>query len=1012
MNGTMFRSSILGCMLLLCVSAWAAPISVEQLKKQAPAPERATAAPGIIIVMLKADAVYNNSGASLGVAGLDDVLRRINANSIRSFHNSAALNKGDGNSPAARLSRMFKIQFGSPEDSYALCAELSNNPAVEFAEPYYWFKFDYTPNDPRLGNQWYINVMNLKEAWEVTKGSPDVVIGIVDSGVEWDHPDLEANIYRNPGEWGTSGELSNNGIDDDNNGFIDDYHGWDLGDDDNDPMDNGVIAGGSTTYHGTMTAGCASAVADNGVGIAGAGFSCKILPVKAAPDMGATGITHGYEGIKYACDAGAKVISCSWGSVGAESQAIRTIMDYVFSRGSLVVGSAGNDPIDNDYYAHYPSSFRSVLNVGSVEPNGAFSTWCTYGATVDVYSPGTNIFTTDHDGSYSSTQGTSFSCPLAAGVAALVFSVHPDWTPEMVAKQIRVTAYRPASSSAKRYGRIDAEAAVTKNATLSDIPGLEIENVTMPYPNNVMFNALGQTSSFTVRLKNLLAPTSASASATLEFDQGFIYPQGGAQTIGVVPHNGTIDLTFSVKYADTSYYSEGTIPFRIRIEDGELVDYLPVSGDIYVSNGWHFSDNNYRPIYNSICAVDKDVTWAISRIEQMGNAEDAWVTTDGGQTWIDAHTSETQGWPSQNTGIYCIHGVDDNTALFGLSTTTRGMIYKTSNRGGIWKGVLVSSITRFVNFIHMFDMDNGMFQGDPYNDKWGIATTTDGGTTWTKLATQIAAPADEMGWNNAYSALGDTVWFGTNNFKIYKSVDRGQTWVSYPTPGKNSIGISFRDQNVGAIRYSRQSDTSTLAGDIDGLGITTDGGMTWTTLSTIDVSSGGQMQMERHGQRLWVMTGGLCYVSTDLGATWTMVATPPSFGVTCSDSYVDEENSQTYVWAGGAYLFNYKTPFLRTVGVGPQAGSIDGFAITSVYPNPANLSLRGVSVEFTLPEQGETEMQIFDYVGRHVGTAFSATLAPGNHSAFIDLGNLPAGNYFLRLHHGNAVQVKQVTLMR
>ncbi|MFA6232717.1 MAG: S8 family serine peptidase, partial [Bacteroidota bacterium] len=398
-------------------------------------------APNLIIIKFRPQVSFTSGGDRLGMHSLDALLQRIGATAVESFSTvkENALQKATRRS--FNYDRMVKIRYTSNDHPALLAKEIANDPQVEYAEPYYIYPVNHTPNDPRLGTQWVINVMKLKEAWDVTTGDSTIVIGDVDTGVDWTHEDLSLSIYVNPGEYGANGELKSNGIDDDNNGKIDDWHGWDYfgngsfqsPNPDNNPMDG-------TLGHGTNTSGCAAALANNGLGIAGSGYRAKILAVKASTDQ-TTGV-GGYDGILYAAQMGCRVINCSWGGTGDRSQALQDLIDDVTDMGALVVGSSGNDPVDNDYTAHWPSSFNRVLNVGSVESSGGASTWCTFGTSVHTYSPGSGILTTRNGGGYTNPTGTSFSSPLASGVAALVFSMHPDWTPDQVAAQIRVTSDR------------------------------------------------------------------------------------------------------------------------------------------------------------------------------------------------------------------------------------------------------------------------------------------------------------------------------------------------------------------------------------------------------------------------------------------------------------------------------------------------------------------------------------------------------------------------------------------
>ena len=276
--------------------------------------------PGAIHIKTRSRIEYDKNANLLYSSALMSDLINLNIKNIR----SPFAFTGDNMLEVDKIGtdRILEIYYSSPVDPYDACIALLNNPEVEYAVPVFMYKtFDYTPNDPRLTNQWYVSNIQLPKAWDLSKGSTDVVIGIVDSGTDWLHEDLAANIWTNPGE------IPNNGIDDDKNGKIDDVRGWDLvGNvnqnqiaigqyaEDNDPRNTGS---GSTNTHGTHVAGCASAVADNGKGIAGPGFKCKLMPVKCATDQnGIAGIFRGYEGITYAANNGAKIINCSWGGPG------------------------------------------------------------------------------------------------------------------------------------------------------------------------------------------------------------------------------------------------------------------------------------------------------------------------------------------------------------------------------------------------------------------------------------------------------------------------------------------------------------------------------------------------------------------------------------------------------------------------------------------------------------------------------------------------------------------------
>ena len=267
-----------------------------------------------------------------------------------------------------------------------------NDPDVEYAEPNYRRYATAIPNDSFFSNLWGLNNagdtdIDAPEAWDITQGNSNIVVAVLDSGVDYNHPDLAANIWTNQAELtGTSG------VDDDGNGKIDDVRGWDFVDDDNDPIDS--------DDHGTHVAGSIAAVGNNSTGITGVSWSAQIMPLRFLDAFGSGSVADAIEAIDYAIDKGAKIINASYGSYTfspLERAAIASARDA----GILFVAAAGNDNWNNDSATkHYPSSYdlANIIAVAATDQSDSRASFSNYGATsVDVAAPGTSIFSTRPD---------------------------------------------------------------------------------------------------------------------------------------------------------------------------------------------------------------------------------------------------------------------------------------------------------------------------------------------------------------------------------------------------------------------------------------------------------------------------------------------------------------------------------------------------------------------------------------------------------------------------------------
>ena len=293
------------------------------------------------------------------------------------------------------------------------------------------------PNDPKYTEQWSLPAMKLPEAWTIEKGNKNVVIAIVDSGIDYRHDDLANKI------WVNQDEIPDNEIDDDENGYVDDVYGWDFTDAPNLQAEGDFVEGDNEPIdesgHGTHVAGIAGAVPDNGIGIAGVAWNCSLMAVRAGLSLGGGSRMQDDDSaaaIVYAADNGADIINMSWGSK-QQSFVIRDAIEYAYARGVVLIGAAGNS---NEAESIFPAAYRKVIAVASTNQFQQRFYRSNYGASVDISAPGNGIISTQIDNGYRLLTGTSMAAAHVAGVAALMLSKRPALTHEEIRQILINTA--------------------------------------------------------------------------------------------------------------------------------------------------------------------------------------------------------------------------------------------------------------------------------------------------------------------------------------------------------------------------------------------------------------------------------------------------------------------------------------------------------------------------------------------------------------------------------------------
>lgn len=418
-------------------------------------------------------------------------------------------------------------------------AQLLATGVVEYVEPLYIREPQYQPSDPladsaRAGNQYHLHLTQAYRAWDFTKGDTSIVIGVTDTGIRYSHEDLRGQVKYNYAD-------PINGKDDDGDGYVDNFRGWDLANGNNDPLYNAFDG------HGSQVSGIVAGQADNAKGLAGVGFRCKFLPLQIFPGT-TTGSFAGFEAIVYAADHGCRVINMSWGSPGGYSRFEQDVCSYAaINRDVVLIAAAGNTPAD---LLFYPASYDHVLCVSATDATDAKASFATYSRRVDLVAPGVNITNTygrpattaagPADADYWYGSGTSFATPQVAGAAALVRARFPQFTAEQVLAQLRRSADAsvlalPANAAYRDMmgtGRLNIARAV---ASMAQREARVVRSVLAP-PQSAGY-APGDTIQLKATVRNLLLPI-AGLTVTLTSLSPYLTVRRGAFTVGSLPTLG------------------------------------------------------------------------------------------------------------------------------------------------------------------------------------------------------------------------------------------------------------------------------------------------------------------------------------------------------------------------------------------------------------------------------------------------------------------------------------------
>lgn len=483
---------------------------------------------------------------------------------------------------------LFEIKCNSIDSAKQLLSRLRSSGLVEFAEFAPTYRFSFLPNDYNAGKQYALNRVQAVQAWDLCRGGKQSVIAVVDDAIDTSHPDLRFQIWRN------KAEIRANGIDDDGNGFIDDWYGWDAADLDNNPN---PPAGANAAFfnHGTHCAGIAAASTHNGTGMASVGFNLALMPVKIGSSSDGS-IRNAFQGVEYAVVNKAGVISMSWGGNGY-SQAFQMLFDYAHTKNIVCVAAAGND---GGQGMKYPAAYQHVISVGSTDQADKMSAFSNFGTWLDVCAPGSDIYSTVPGASYAELSGTSMACPLAAGLCALMRAYAPYLNADDIETCLKdgcddVNAQNPSRSGLMGSGRINALKSL--QCLKSVVAKFTADKWAICKGQRIQFfdSSKGQILSRSWRF-----PGGSPAVSNLEkpnvtfnsegyFDVELIVSDGSRsdtlilkKQIRVYSASVAFEGNKKVPLGSTSYFTsrfKGVPPFRLTYTDGSSIDTLIVLSD-------------------------------------------------------------------------------------------------------------------------------------------------------------------------------------------------------------------------------------------------------------------------------------------------------------------------------------------------------------------------------------------------------------------------------------------------
>ncbi len=855
-------------------------------------------------------------------------------------NSTEAIQSLKGNNALPDLSDIYMARYEGSTDIVTVINALLEDQQIIYAEPSYIYKTSFVPNDPGYVNQSYLTKVMAPQAWDILKNAANVIIGIVDSGSDLQHEDLAANIFVNTAD-------PVNGIDDDGDGYIDNYHGWDFVGNSAATMlpDNNPDVTNDSTDHGVHVSGIASAVSNNNRGVASIAYNAKLMIVKTGADNNSRAIYKGYEGIKYAADHGAAIINCSWGGTGG-GQFGQEIIDYAIAKGSLVIAAAGNDATD---VPDYPASYKGVLSVASVTSTDVKSSFSNFGNHITISAPGSSIYNTLNGDKYGYKSGTSMATPLVASAAALVKAKYPNYNGLQVGEVLRTTAdpidnLNPSFAGKIGNGRLNIFNALTQTTSSIRYQKIEVTDQS----NGV--RAANSEMILKVDLKSFLAPVSGlnlNISSTSQYVQ-ILDPNISIGNLGTLESKINVgpirvkvlanapqneNVTFKLSYVGNGGTYTDSEQYTITV----ALDYLNVTvnklsttfssngrvgyskGDATGGLGLIYKDENM--LFEAALMIGKSATQVSNNARNDNGYNEDFIKQvsaqqvsnntaafEGTATFIDANSTSPIGLKVKSKMLAFANQPDDKYVIVEYE------IFNTSSTA--LEGIYTAMFTDW-------DLDESSANATRYDAPTKIAYTyakknASYPYTGVKLLTNLAPP---LYYPMSYQIAGDPLADGK-----FTTAEKFQTL----TAGIKANGLGFDSDNGNDIMY---------------------------TIGT------GPYNIPINGS------------------------------IKVAYAFMGADNLTELISVGQAALTNY----LKTLAT-PIATKPLNFILKQNYPNP---SKDLTTITFDIAEKSSTSLVITNAIGKVVATLVNEKLNEGSYTKQVNLSNYLPGIYFYKLKAGN-----------